>query len=44
MDFDVTEQVDADWPDVWRVLEPAFRAGESYPLPRDVSETAAKRY
>lgn len=44
MDFDVTEQVDADWPDAWRVLEPAFRAGESYPLPRDVSETAAKRY
>lgn len=44
MEFTVTEQTDADWPDVWRVLEPAFRAGESYPLPRDVSEAAAKKY
>ncbi len=40
----VAEQTDADWPDVWWVLEPALRAGESYPLPRDVTESAAKRY
>ena len=44
MEFTVTEQTDDDWPDVWRVLESAFRAGESYPLPRDVSEASAKRY
>ena len=43
-DFRVSEQTEADWPEVWRVLEPAFRAGESYPLPRDVSEASAKRY
>ncbi len=44
MTLAVTQQTDADWPDVWRVLKPAFRAGESYPLPRDVSEAGAKRY
>jgi ribosomal protein S18 acetylase RimI-like enzyme len=44
MTLTISEQTDADWPEVWRVLEPAFRAGESYPLPRDVSEGAAKRY
>ena len=40
----VTQQQDSDWPLVWGVLEPAFRAGQSYPLPRDVSEAAAKKY
>jgi len=40
----IAEQKEADWPEVWRVLEPAFRAGESYPLPLDVSETGAKTY
>lgn len=44
MEFTVSSQREADWPEVWRVLEPAFRAGESYPLPRDVTEAAAKRY
>ncbi|MFC2951859.1 GNAT family N-acetyltransferase [Marinicaulis aureus] len=43
-DMDICEQGEPDWLDVWRVLEPAFRAGESYPLPRDVSEEDAKRY
>ena len=44
MTFAVSEQSEADWPEVWRVLEPAFRAGESYPLPRDVSEEDARLY
>ncbi|GJL92468.1 GNAT family N-acetyltransferase [Hyphococcus sp.] len=44
MEFNVIEQTEADWREVWRVIEPAFRAGESYPLPRDVSEASAKRY
>jgi RimJ/RimL family protein N-acetyltransferase len=44
MTFTVSEQTDADWPEVWRVLEPAFRAGESYPLPLNVSEEDAKLY
>ena len=24
---------------IWAVLEPVFRAGETYPVPRDVSRT-----
>ncbi|WP_425408905.1 N-acetyltransferase family protein [Hyphococcus sp.] len=44
MDFTVAQQSEADWPEVWRVLEPAFHAGESYPLPRDVTEADAKTY
>ncbi len=43
-DFEVIRQSERDWAEVWGVLEPAFRAGESYPLPRDVSEEDAKRY
>lgn len=38
------DQTEDDWPEVWAVLEPAFRAGESYPLPRDVGEADAKDY
>ena len=44
MAFAVSKQQEADWPDVWRVLKPAFRAGVSYPLPLDVSEEDARRY
>ena len=44
MDFTVREQVEGDWPALWRVLAPVFRAGETYPLPRDVSERDAKTY
>lgn len=38
MTLHVTEQTQADWPEVWRVLEPVVRAGESYPLPLDFGE------
>lgn len=44
MNFTVREQRDDDWPALWRVLEPVFRAGETYPLPRDVSEYDARAY
>lgn len=44
MKLSIAEQTDSDWPDVWSVLESAFRAGESYPLSRDVSEADAKTY
>ena len=44
MDFTVTLQQKSDWPDVWRVLEPMMRAGEVYPVPRDVSEADAREY
>lgn len=36
--------VAADWPEVWRILEPVLRAGETYPEPRDLDETAARRW
>jgi ribosomal protein S18 acetylase RimI-like enzyme len=32
-----------DWPAVWAILEPIFRAGETYAVPRDVSEDDARR-
>ena len=33
-----------DWPAVWPILEEAFRAGDSYPCPRDITEADARRY
>lgn len=44
MTLQISEQQDADWPFVWRVLEPVIRAGESYPLPRDESEEGVRLY
>jgi RimJ/RimL family protein N-acetyltransferase len=44
MKLNVAEQTKSDWQDVWSVLASAFRAGEFYPLPREVSETDAKAY
>lgn len=29
---------------IWRILEPAFRAGETYPVPRDISRKDALTY
>jgi len=29
---------------IWRILEPAFRAGETYPIPRDISRVDALAY
>lgn len=34
----------ADDDAIWRVIEPAFRAGETYPIPRDISRTDALAY
>lgn len=33
-----------DRSNIWRVLEPTFRAGATYPVPRDISEDAALAY
>ncbi len=44
MEFSVREQRGDDWPALWQILEPVFRAGETYPLPRDVLEAVAKAY
>ncbi len=32
-----------DWPAVWRLLEPVFRAGETYTYPTDIGEADARR-
>jgi ribosomal protein S18 acetylase RimI-like enzyme len=29
---------------IWRILEPTFRAGETYPIPRDISRSDALAY
>ena len=29
---------------IWRILEPTFRAGETYPIPRDIGRDAALAY
>lgn len=34
----------ADDPAIWRILEPTFRAGETYPIPRDISGAGALAY
>ena len=34
----------ADREALWRILEPVIRAGETYALPRDMSEAAALAY
>lgn len=34
----------SDRPAIWRVIEPVFRAGETYPLPQDVSEADGLAY
>ena len=32
----------ADWPGVWRLLEPVFRAGESFPHDPAITEAEAR--
>lgn len=34
----------SDRPAIWSILEPVFRAGETYAVPRDISEAAALDY
>jgi len=33
-----------DWACLWAILEPVFRAGETYAVPRDISEQDAHRF
>jgi RimJ/RimL family protein N-acetyltransferase len=35
---------EADDDDIWRILEPTFRVGETYPIPRDISRVDALAY
>jgi ribosomal protein S18 acetylase RimI-like enzyme len=34
---------ESDWPAVWKIIEPVFRAGETYAFPRDISEDEAHK-
>lgn len=40
----VRPYTDADWPAVWRIVEPVVRAGETYPEPPDLDEAAARHW
>ncbi len=33
---------DSDWPDVWQLMEPIIRAGETYPYARDMQSAEAR--
>jgi ribosomal protein S18 acetylase RimI-like enzyme len=33
----------SDWPAVWAILEPVFRAGETYSYARDITESDARK-
>ncbi len=35
---------DADWPQLWAIMEPIMRAGETFSLPRDGTEDMARAY
>jgi len=39
--IDIKPFEEQDWPSVWRIIEPVFRAGETYPFPPDISEKEA---
>lgn len=33
-----------DWPGIWAILEPVFRAGTTYAIARDITEAQARTY
>ena len=41
--FHIRPATEADWPAIWLILEPVFRAGETYPYPRDIDEAGGRR-
>lgn len=40
--LNIRQATPADWPAIWTILEPVFRAGETYAVDRDISEDAAR--
>lgn len=34
---------DRDWPATWRIIEPVFRSGETYPFSPDITEGEARQ-
>jgi ribosomal protein S18 acetylase RimI-like enzyme len=44
MSLSIRPATDADRDAIWAILEPTFREGETYPIPRDVSRADALAY
>ena len=42
--FKIRPAAASDWSAIWRMIEPVFRAGETYPTDPDVTEAGAHRY
>ena len=42
--MDIRPATEADWPDIWAIIGPVIRAGETYALDRDMSEANARAY
>lgn len=40
----IREAIDSDAEAIWRIMEPILRAGETYPLPRDMDRVSALTY
>jgi GNAT superfamily N-acetyltransferase len=38
----VRDYVDADWPQVWPIIEEVVRAGDTFPFPTDLTEDQAR--
>ena len=38
----IRQATDADWPAIWSILEPVFRAADTYAVDRDITEGAAR--
>lgn len=42
MNTTIVEARATDWPQIWGILEPEFRAGETYSFARDITEQQAR--
>lgn len=44
MTLQIRPATESDWPELWAIIEPIMREGETFALPRDGSEAAARAY
>lgn len=44
MSLTIAPATAADWPAIWDMLRPVFRAGDTYAIAPDISETEARAY
>ena len=42
MDFTIRPFSEKDWRETWKIIEPVFRAGDTYSFPTDISERQAR--